>query len=167
MTSGEELPEVEFARLLAWAYRGEVSGEALFATLADAWPDNAGDLRVLAELERHMANALVPLLARYDVEGGNDERSRRTGRDSAAGLAEQGWPAFLTLFVPVTDAALERYHRLQTLAPETDPRFDALIAHEEALQAFGVAHLAGAGDHALDPVREVIARLSTAGTASA
>src|SRR4029077_12148826 len=54
MTFAEELPEDEFGHLLVWAYRGEVSGEALFDALADARPEHADGLRVLAELERDM-----------------------------------------------------------------------------------------------------------------
>ena len=74
-----EASDGEFDRLLAWAYRGELSGEAMFAALADLSgnADHAASLRVLAELERATAAAIAPLLRRYAVEGGDDERSRR------------------------------------------------------------------------------------------
>ena len=152
----------EFADLLVWAYRGEVSGEAIFDALADAWADHdyAERLRVLAELERRMARRLTPLLTRHELDGGDDERSRTAGRDGAAVLAGDGWHDFLRMFAPVTDDALVRYRRLQSMATQPDPAFDLLIAHEEALQAFSAAELAGDTEHALDPVRDVIARLS-------
>ncbi len=108
-----------------------------------------------------MALALAPLLHRSSVDGGDDERSRRTGGDNAALIAEQSWEEFLTQFGPATDAALERYHRLRAIAPDPDPVLDELIAHEEALQAFSAAEIRGESETSLDPVRAVIARLST------
>jgi hypothetical protein len=160
-----EPADAEFAKLLAWAYRGELSGEAMFSALVDAWENekHRESLRVLAELEHLMALTLAPLLTRHTLDGGDDERSRRTGRDNAALIAEQGWDDFLAQFVPATDAAIVRYHRLRAIAPDRDPAFDELIAHEEALQAFGVAEMRGDSGNSLDPVRAVIARLSVAG----
>ena len=37
MPTAETPPGEEFARLLVWAYRGELQGEAMFGALADAW----------------------------------------------------------------------------------------------------------------------------------
>jgi hypothetical protein len=161
--SDPEPADAEFARLLAWAYRGELSGDAMFGALADAWAHQecGPSLRVLADLERVMARTLAPLLEHRGVSGGDDERSRRAGRDSAALLAEGTWDDFLAQFAPATDAALVRYHRLQAIAADPDPVYDELIAHEEALQAFGAAEMRGDREHSLDPVREVITRLST------
>ena len=153
----------EFARLLVWAYRGELVGEAMFGALADAWAiEGRGEqMLVLAELERRMALALVPLLRRYSLDGGDDERSRRTGRESAAAIAGKGWDDFLKQSAPATDAALARYHRLRDLAPDPDRVIDELIAHEEALQAYAVAEMIGDAGRSLEPVRAVIERLSS------
>jgi hypothetical protein len=155
--------EDEFARLLVWAYRGEVQGEAMFDALAGAWAveGRGRDLLVLAELERQMALALVPLLRRYALDGGDDERSRRVGRESAAAIAGAGWDDFLNQFAPATDAALERYHRLRDLAPEPERVIDELIAHEEALQAYAAAATRGDGGRSLEPVQAAIERLSS------
>jgi hypothetical protein len=87
--SDSESVAPEFARLLAWAYRGELSGESMFDALADAWAGEPreGKLRTLSELERGMAAALLPLIKEWTVDGGDDERSRQSGRDNAIGLA--------------------------------------------------------------------------------
>ncbi len=164
MPNAETRPsDEEFARLLVWAYRGELQGEAMFGALAGAWAidGRAEDLLVLAELERRMACALVPLLRRYSLDGGDDERSRRAGRESAAAIAGEGWDDFLDQFAPATDAALARYHRIRDLAPDRDRVIDELIAHEEALQAYAAAVMSGEAGRSLEPVHAVIERLSS------
>jgi hypothetical protein len=126
----------DFLRLLAWAYRGELSGESMFGALADAWSgEPRGEkLRTLQELEGRMAEALLPLLRDWSVEGGDDERSRQTGRDNAAGLTGNSWESFLKMFGPATTDALQKYHRLLRLSPDRDNVvLKQLIAHEEAL----------------------------------
>jgi hypothetical protein len=155
----------EYARLLAWAYRGEVSGEALFATLAERWESegHAESMKTLAELERRMAFTLLPLLQRYSVDGGDDDRSRRTGHDNAVAISELGWDAFLAQFGPVTGEAIARYQQLRSIAPEPEPILDALVAHEEALQAFGAAESRGESAASLEAVRTVIESLRRSG----
>jgi hypothetical protein len=147
---------------LAWAYRGELKGEAMFSVLADQCEHvgRAASLRTLADLERSMGLAVAPLLRRYGVDGGDDARSRRTGHDNGLAIGELAWEEFLAQFGPVTDAALARYHRLRTIAPDPDPVFDELVAHEEALQAYGAAELRGESGSSLELVRAVIARLA-------
>jgi hypothetical protein len=49
------MTEEDFARLLAWAYRGEVSGEDLFADLGQRFPQHRSKLAVLAALETKSA----------------------------------------------------------------------------------------------------------------
>lgn len=153
----------EFARLLAWAYRGEMRGESMFGTLAHSWAaePHAEKLRKLTELERRMAAALLPLLQEYSVDGGDDDRSRRTGRDNGAELAGNSWESFLTQFGPATTEALEKYHRLSRLAPDHENvALKQLIAHEEALRAFAQAELKGDDQHSLAAVADVLAWLS-------
>jgi hypothetical protein len=146
-----------FTKLLAWAYRGEVSGQELFAGLAATFTDHdhRAKLDALAALEREMAQALEPVLERYGVDRGDDDRSRERGRDNAAGVAALGWSRFLEQFGPVTDAALDRYRTLAALAPDDDPVFDLLIAHEVALQEFANAELGDRGGDALEMVDDV------------
>jgi hypothetical protein len=161
--SDSESVAPEFARLLAWAYRGELSGESMFDALADAWAGEPreGKLRTLSELERGMAAALLPLIKEWTVDGGDDERSRQSGRDNAIGLAGNSWESFLRMFGPATTEALEKYHLLKRMSPDQeDITLKLLIAHEEALLAFAEAELTGDDSHSLDPIRNVLTRLS-------
>jgi hypothetical protein len=156
MGSGES-----FSTLLAWAYRGEVSGEALFAGLAETVHDERrAKLTALADLERAMAEALVPVLVRLGVERGDDERSRRRGRDNAAAIAPLEWSALMEQFGPVTEAALDRYRTLAAAATDDDPVYELLIAHEVALQEFARAELADGDGDPLAMVADVRRRLA-------
>ena len=153
-----------FSKLLAWAYRGEISGKTLFAELAEAFADQGhrAELEVLSSLEHAVAQALVPLLARYAVDGGDENRSRERGRENAAAIGTQGWQTFLEQFGPVTEDAITRYKALAQSCPDgSDPTLDLLVAHEEALQAFADAELEQRGpDQALAQVNEVLLRLT-------
>lgn len=159
----------ERRRLLAWSYRGEVRGEALFAALATTFASDgrSGELEVLRDLEHGMAAALRPLLERDGVDGGDDDRSRTQGTDAAATVAESSWQEFLGLFEATTSDALDRYRRLRALAATADgPLIDVLVAHEEALREFARCHLSGKASSALEPVRSVLEELETlSGTA--
>jgi hypothetical protein len=107
-----------------------------------------------------MADALTPLLDEYEVDEGDDERSRARGRENAEEVSGQSWSSFLAQFTAVTEAALERYHHLRELAPDPDrPVLAALVAHEQALQAFAVTELSGDEVHGLDQVRQVLGRI--------
>ena len=59
----------EFERLLQWAYRGEIAGEAMFLAMAE-WPipdQQRAAMRELAVLEHHMIGLLRLLLERHDI----------------------------------------------------------------------------------------------------
>lgn len=154
----------EFARLLARAYRGERTGEAMFRALADSAEvaSQAKKLRMLQELENRMGDALHSLLLECGIDGGDDNRSRRAGAENAERLAGTSWESFLDQFAPVTAEALERYHRIRDLATDGENTvLRQLIAHEEALRAFAIAELEEDGRNSLAPVQQVIAWLST------
>jgi hypothetical protein len=156
------MAEEIFTKLLARAYRGEISGEALFSDLSERFHDQADKLRLLALLERKMAQALQPLLVRYGVDGGDDEHSRRTGHRSAVAASANDWPGFLRLFDAVTTDALDRYHELNESSSEgsgTLKEIALLIEHEEALRQFAQAEMEGFADRSLDPIRSVLAKL--------
>jgi hypothetical protein len=65
------------------------------------------------------------------------------------------------MFGPATTEALEKYHLLKRMSPDQeDITLKLLIAHEEALLAFAEAELTGDDSHSLDPIRNVLTRLS-------
>ncbi|HWM18835.1 MAG TPA: hypothetical protein VNO51_04055 [Ilumatobacteraceae bacterium] len=150
-----------FSRLLAWSYRAEIAGEALFAELAVGFEatGHRALLEDLAEVERLMADALRPALHRYGVDGGDDERSRAQGRANAALAIEDGWDTFLARFDPITEAALAKYVELRSLCERQDPVWDLLIAHEEALQVVGRILSGDGGGDAQAPVNVLLERL--------
>lgn len=150
-----------FERLLAWSYRGEVAGEVLFERLAIGFEDTGHRnlFEALAELERLMADALRFELERYEVDGGDDDRSRARGDANAAAVIEGGWDDFLTAFDPITEDALAKYVELRAVSHGSDQTWDLLIAHEEAIQAVGRMLASDDGGDLQAPVNQVLARL--------
>jgi hypothetical protein len=154
--------DVEFGKLLSWAYRGEVSGEALFARLATHFEPmgREAQFRRLAELERAMGDAVRPLLEEHEVDAGDLERSNADALAAADELGRQPFEHFVALFEPVTADALDRYHRLAALGGEEDRAvFELLIAHEEALREYGRREQAGDSERSLELVDVVLDRL--------
>jgi hypothetical protein len=156
------MEDAEFLKLLSWAYRGEVSGAILFAGLAErctGWGRSA-QLETLAELERTMGDALVPLVEAHGASRGDGARTRRDAEAGVEMFSGQSWETFLDQFEPTTTDALERYQRLAALAPTGDlPTLQLLIEHEEALREFGRQEQAGNPAGALDRVQRVLADL--------
>ncbi|MFN0088779.1 MAG: hypothetical protein ACKVWR_00695 [Acidimicrobiales bacterium] len=153
---------------LIWAYNGEVLGEAMFATMAEAVSDpaRAGQLAVMALIERQTKEQLARLLERERFEP-DDSKAIAKGQELGVRSARADWGRFLGSFAPATGPALERYKVMRDeLSPAEDrPTMDALVLHEQVVQAF--ADLALAGDanpagptlEALDGANQAVARL--------
>ncbi len=119
-------------------YEEEVEGEAYFnelATLFDA-PDAKEKLTLLAEVERHAAAGVAPLLAQYNLiprstvvlseMGRKDaQRTRADWQHVLAGM-NKAYPGYLTSF-----------RKLEAIAPEADrPCLSFLTEHEVAALKF-------------------------------
>jgi hypothetical protein len=139
----------EYRTLLADAYRGELLGEALFGAYAarEAEPVRAEKLRVLERIEATTARQLRPLVdaAGIEVDGAADDNARAGGR--AMGAGDLGWDDFVKGLHDALPAFLANFVRLRTLAADTgDPALVALVAHEQAINAFAELELAGHAD---------------------
>lgn len=145
---------------LDWAYHGEVIGEAMFATMAEAAgdPRRAAQLGLLALIERQTKEQLAPLLEREGIVR-RDEPYEAKGRalGERANRPNWDWERFLRTFEPTTQPALVRYRSMRDqLAPAGDAdQMRSLVMHEEVLQAFADALLGGAQD----PARRLLGAL--------
>ena len=146
---------------LIWAYDGEVLGEAMFASMAAQLEDRgrAGEMAVMAMLERQTREQLGRLLAREGIVR-DDNRPIAKGEELGERSARANWDRFLASFAPLTSEALVRYRTMRDdLAPESDrATMDALVTHEEVLQAYADRAIAGEGD----PAAPVVAALEGA-----
>jgi hypothetical protein len=147
--------------LAAWAYQGEIVGQALFGTLADLQsdPERRAWLTTLCELEARVAVLLEPFVEELGVEPRASPESRLRGERMAQWSHEAGWVAFLESFEPVTQEALAKYRRLLELTDERNAStVQTLIEHEEALREFAQLACAGEGEP-LSPVSRVLGGL--------
>jgi hypothetical protein len=139
----------EYRTLLADAYRGELFGEALFGAYAAraADPAHVAKLRTLERIEATTARQLRPLAeaAGVEVDGADDEAAREGGH--AIGAGDLGWDDFVKGLHDALPSFLAGFVRLRTLADDpADPALVALVAHEQAINAFAELELAGHAD---------------------
>jgi hypothetical protein len=141
----------EYPTLLLDAYKGEVLGEALFrAFAARESGDRAVKLRVLERIEGTTATQLRPLVdaAGIDVDAEDEATVRAQGREIGSAAIE--WDAFVRGLHDALPSYLANFVRLRTMATDAnDPALVALVAHEQAINAFAELELAGNSDCSL------------------
>jgi hypothetical protein len=145
-------PMSRYDTLLVDAYQGEVLGEALFGAFAErvSDPDHAQKLRTLQRIEGTTAAQLRPLVdaANINVAAPDEEQTRRQGRE--IGNAGIEWDVFVQGLHDALPPYLANFVQLRTLAADpNDPALVALVAHEQAINAFAELELAGRSDSSL------------------
>ena len=141
-----------YVSLLREAYKGELLGEALFATMAarDDLREHAASLSVLCAIEAPTARTLQPLVEEAGITIDDADETRRLGRD--LGAVDGSWDDLVKALHDALPSFLADFARLRELAPDPhDPALAALIAHEQTISAFAQLELAGHTDvsHAL------------------
>ena len=141
----------EYRALLLDAYKGEILGEALFGAFAARESgDRAVKLRVLERIEGTTASQLRPLVDAAEIDVADDEATARAqGREIAEGMDIE-WDVFVTGLHDALPSYLANFVRLRTMAVDAnDPALVALVAHEQAINAFAELELAGKADCSL------------------
>lgn len=119
-------------------YEEEIEGEAYFAGLAERFddPDHRRKLQLLAEVERHAAAGVAPLIAKYALT------PRPTAELVASGQAEAAaegleWPALLGGMRQSYPGYVAAFEALERLGPPEDrARLSFLTEHEVAALRF-------------------------------
>ena len=142
----------DLAALWVKAYQGEVTGEVLFATAAEATtdPDHRRKLEVLAELERKTREACAPAMVRHGLPTDPDPQTVADARLLGEAVAQMSWSEFMASFAPITAEFLVLYRRIGQVSPADSAESDLLVAHENALAEFALRELAGATDDSLE-----------------
>lgn len=149
----------DYASALRNAYEEEISGISYFEALAETHGGApATALRVMAEMERATARALLPLLAEAGIEPRADAVLAREGRRDADAQRDLGWTALLTEMRDDYGAYVTEFHDLLRQTPGSlRARIDLLIDHEVALIAFARAELDG-DENSLAVLRDYLDR---------
>jgi hypothetical protein len=132
--------------LLLDAYRGEVFGEAFFGALAarEADPGRLAKLRALQTIESRTAAALREYATRVSAELGGGDESRREGEELGAKTAEVDWSDFVRGLHDSLPSFLANFVRLREMSRDPhDDALQALVAHEQTINAFAELELAG------------------------
>ena len=141
----------EYRTLLLDAYKGELFGEALFGAFADrASADHSEKVRALEQIERATASQLQPLVSAAGIHVSADDLA--TVRQGGREIGEAGieWTDFVQGLHDALPTYLADFVRLRTLAGNpSEPALVALVAHEQAINAFAELELADRSDCSL------------------
>jgi hypothetical protein len=130
---------------LTLAYEEEIETEAYFATLAELIddPHQKESLRLLADLERHTARIIAPLLRRHGLVPRDDERLAAQGQAEARRQAPD-WERLADEMRRTYPGYVTYFEEVEADGPEPDrPRLWFLPEHERAALEF--LHLEAAG----------------------
>jgi hypothetical protein len=136
-----------YAGLLLDAYNGELFGNAIFGEMAgsDLWREHRDTLLLLATIEERTAVALRPLVDAAELDTGDEEKTRREGRE--LGAMGGSWDGFVKALFDALPPFLANFVRLRELAADPHhPALEALVSHEETISAFAQLELAGHHD---------------------
>jgi hypothetical protein len=119
-------------------FEEEVEGEAYFAELARRFddPGHRAKLGLLAEVERHAAAAVAPLIDRYGLRPRPVSELVDSGRRDAR-QTPADWAALLDEMARTYPGYLAAFEALEAMAPPADlPRLAFLTEHEVAAMRF-------------------------------
>tara|TARA_R110000851_G_scaffold79396_2_gene174774 strand:+ start:31 stop:513 length:483 start_codon:yes stop_codon:yes gene_type:complete len=139
-------PDQTYLSKLLLYYEEEIEGEAYFEGLARRFPDPEQHRRLtlLAEVERHAAAGVAPLIARYALSPRSVESLTASGHEQAR-RAPGTWAGLVDEMTRTYPAYLAAFEALEAMGPEADqPRLRFLTEHEVA--ALEYLALENAGD---------------------
>ncbi len=151
----------EYDDLLLDAYRGEIFGDAFFGTLAEAQPDPSRreKLLTLQTVEARTATSLRRLVTDAGIRLGDTAAdARREGAELARTLDPESWHNLMDGLSQTLPDFLAKFERLRALSPRRDPALDALVNHEQAIEAFVQLELDGNEKKSMKPLHDHLRR---------
>lgn len=136
-----------YLKTLLRYYEEEVSGVAYFNGLAEQIDGGAarGKLRLLAEVERRAADAVVPLLEKYGLVPRDDAALESLGESHVEQHQHRSWTEFVNYMIARYPAYTDEFEALERMAPADDLPALKLLTHHEVV-AIEFAHKEAAGD---------------------
>ena len=132
-------------------FEEEIMGEAYFYGLVDHFddPGQKRKLSLLAEVERHAAEAVRPLLHRHGLVPRGDRELGMLEREQITAHGAWSWKDLINYMVVRYPLYMDDFEGLENLAPDEDlPPLKFLTAHEVAAIEFANLEFAGATDSA-------------------
>lgn len=128
----------EYLDTLQLYYEEEIEGEAYFAALAARFadPDHKRKLRLLAEIERHAAESVAPLIKQYGISPRSTAELTVSGKADAES-AVLDWAALIAEMQQSYPGYVAAFERLEKMGPVEDQgRLSFLTEHEVAAIRF-------------------------------
>lgn len=132
------MPSEAYLSTLVQYYEEEVEGEAYFAQAARAYDDPLvrEKLQLLAECERHAAEAVAPLVQKYGLTPKPAAELQASGRKDAL-ATEVNWAKMIAGMNKTYPGYLDDFKGLEALGPAEDhQRLNFLTEHEVAAIEF-------------------------------
>jgi len=145
----------QYLRTLEGFYQGEVTGEALFQTLAEALddPERRYQMRVLEQLERETKELLRENIRPLGGDVAESASARATGVAQAKALAPMPWAKVIHIFEREVRKFVAHFEEVEKAGPAHGVKLLAAVtAHERALLSFSERASTGAGGDPLGPV---------------
>lgn len=140
-----------YLRTLLLYYEEEIMGEAYFYGLVRHF-DEAEKLVLLARVERRAAEAVYPLLKKYDLSARDESVLKAQGEGHIERHQSYEWPDFMSYIVQRYPRYLDDFKALERMAPSEDlPALEILTDHEVAAIEFARMEIAN-DPHRLDPL---------------
>lgn len=154
-TSTQE-PADYFQTLTAY-YEEEISGEAWYEALAELFDgEQAAKLRLLADVERHTAEIVRPLIDKHGLVTKDRAALQAEGRAEAARWARD-WDGLMAYMTETFPGYIPDFKRLEALAPPADRALlERMTEHEEVAIAFLNREAEGRAD-STDPLTAFLA----------
>ncbi|MDX2307589.1 MAG: hypothetical protein NW216_05060 [Hyphomicrobium sp.] len=156
-----ETSTIDYAKGVDTAYQGEIYGEILYRSIADARTDaeEARKWRVLVELEKATRAHMEALVVKMGMSPAPDPYWTSRAFEDLPKYAPLAWPDLMRLFVEELDPVIAEYAALEAMAPpEHRAVLRLLTEHEVVTKAFCERELAGDGQRSLEPVMDFITR---------
>ena len=139
-------PSARYLDTLLKYYEEEISGEAYFYALADYF-DERDKMILLAKIERVAAQAIEPLLEKYELVPRGESELKNRGRSYLKLHQSYSWSEFMTYVVERYPGYLDDFRTLERIAPTEDlPALNILTDHEIAVIDFAEKELLGDSD---------------------
>lgn len=136
-------PSARYLDTLLRYYEEEVSGEAYFYALAGYF-DERDKMILLAKTERVAAQAIEPLLKKYELVPRADSELKNLGRSYVKLHQSYSWSEFMAYVVERYPGYLDDFAALEQMAPKEDlPALNILTDHEVAVIDFAEKELRG------------------------
>ena len=145
-TPGQMQTHPEYLDTLLRYYEEEINGESYFYGLAEHFSERDKTI-LLARAERVAAQAVEPLLEKYDLKPRSESDLLDEGREYVADHSDYAWRDFMTYIVERYPGYLDDFKALERMAPPEDlPALERLTEHEVVVIEFAKLELAGKVD---------------------